>query len=65
MMSFEMRMSFGNAFGKVKKPALQVQSTTLGTLVHSRHSQLQLTLVTQLCFSELNHEMEINNEENK
>ena len=26
----------------MKMPALQVQSTTLGTLAHSRHSQLHL-----------------------
>ena len=43
-MSQEIRMSHRAAFGSMKRSALQVQSTTLGTLVHSRHSRLQLTL---------------------
>ena len=46
VMSQEIGMSHRTAFGNMKVPALQVQSTTLGTLAHSRHSQLQLTLGT-------------------
>ena len=37
VMSQEIDMSHRTAFGKMKMPALQVQSITLGTLVHFRH----------------------------
>lgn len=38
-MPFEMRLSLENVLTKMRMPALQVQSATLGTLVHFKYSR--------------------------